>query len=275
MEKINYPSQILDLGGGIGSMFTYFTQDRLQFEFDYTLIDESIDNIRFVPKNVDYQSKEKGFIFEDCGNQRFRVSNGESICQLQTICSSTEEFIKSCEKEKKFDVVLASSYLDIVPVPDTLRLIETVLDPVGVLYLPLNYDGLTLFHPVVDRQLDDEIVRLFNQSMDNRQINELHTGGSLTGRKLMDWLPETGYEILCAGSSDWCLLPVKGNYRGEECYFLECILQFLEDSVSPLWKDEPKILENWLTLRRRQIADGKLSYLAHQLDYLAVRLAGG
>lgn len=271
MEKINFPSQILDLGGGIGSMFTYFTQDEIQCEFDYTLVDESIENIRFIPENVSYQSKEKGLNFEECGSQKFRVSNGESICQLQTVCSSTEEFINIWNKGKSFDIVLASSYLDIVPVPETLRLIETVITPGGVLYLPLNYDGLTLFHPEIDMHLDNEIVFLFNQSMDNRQINGSQTGGSLTGRKLLDWLPEAGYEILRVGSSDWCLLPNSGKYRGDEGYFLECILQFIEESVSPLWEDRPEILENWLATRRKQVAAGKLSYLAHQLDFLALR----
>jgi hypothetical protein len=271
MEEINFPSQILDLGGGIGSMFTYFTQDRIKCEFDYTLVDEAIDNIQFIPENVKNQSKDKGFIFEECGRQKYRVSNGESICQLQTICSSTEEFIRTWDKGKSFDIVLASSYLDIVPVPETLRLIETVLGPAGVLYLPLNYDGLTLFHPEIDIHLDEEIVFLFNQSMDNRQINGSQTGGSLTGRKLLDWLPETGYEIVCAGSSDWCLLPNSGKYRGDEDYFLACILQFVEESVSPLWKDRPEILEKWLATRRKQMSEGKLSYLAHQLDFLALR----
>lgn len=271
LEKINRPPQILELGGGIGSMFTYFVHDKFETEFDYTLIDKSEENIRFIPDNVKFHSNGNGFIFEDCGNHKYRVSNGESICQLQTTSISTEEFINSWNKGPEFDIILASSYLDIVPVPETLRLLQTVLKPVGILYLPLNYDGLTLFHPVVDRQLDDEIVALYNLSMDNRRIDGLQTGGSLTGRKLLDWLPEAGYEIVCAGSSDWCLLPVKENYRGDEGYFLECILQFVEDSVSPLWKDKPEILENWLALRRRQIIEGKLSYLAHQLDYMARR----
>jgi hypothetical protein len=275
MGTIQYPSKVLDLGGGVGSMFTYFTQDRLSFEFNYTIVDESKENILVIPQNVKNQSTEKGFNFEDLGNGKFQVSNGESICQLKTICSTTEEFVKTTGRSKNYDIVVASSYLDIVPVHETLRMISTVLKPRGILYLPFNYDGLTLFHPVVDQKLDDEIVALYNQSMDERRVNGLATGGSLTGRKLLDWLPAAGYEILVAGSSDWCLFPVNGNYRGDEGYFLECIIQFIEDSVTPLWNDRPEILENWLFTRRNQIADVKLSFMAHQLDYIAARLEEG
>jgi SAM-dependent methyltransferase len=271
LEKNNQPSTILDIGGGIGSMFTYFIRDKIQFEFDYTIIDESKDNIRYIPKNLRNQLQEKGFTVEDSGDQKYRISNGESICQLQTVSSSVEDYVKTIENRKSFDFVIASSFLDIVPVPETLRMIKTFLEPNGILYLPFNYDGLTFFHPIIDKYLDEEIIAYYNQSMDNRKVGGLPTGGSQTGRKLLDWLPEEGYKIVSAGSSDWCLLPAEQIYRSDEGYFLECIIQFIEESVSPLWKDRPEILENWLRTRRQQIVEAKLSYFSHQLDFIAFR----
>jgi hypothetical protein len=273
MEKFGPSIQILELGGGIGSMLTYLLGDKAKtkHEYRYTLIDSTRENITFIPKNIKMRSEEKGFHFEVLENKNYQISNGESIWQLKTICTTTEDFLQGWNEEPVFEIVLAASYLDIVPVQETLRLLEKVVKKPACLYLPFNYDGLTTFHPTLDRHLDEEIISLYNLSMDNRMVGGIQTGGSQTGRKLLDWLPEAGYEITCAGSSDWCLLPSKSNYSGDESYFLECILQFVEESVTPLWKNRPKFLEDWLATRRRQVAEGKLSYLAHQLDFLALR----
>jgi len=271
MEKLEYPPKIIELGGGIGAMFTYLMEKDGKTEYIYTLIDAAKENIAFIPKNVKQRTEAMGFQFKVSGNQKYQVSKKESIYHLHTICINTEDYIYSYLEDPVFDIVVASSYLDIVPVPETLLLLDKITKKHACLYLPFNYDGLTFLHPIIDRHLDDQIISLYNLSMDRRQIGGSQTGGSLTGRKLLDWLPEAGYDIVSAGSSDWFLTPHHERYDGDESYFLKCILQFITDSVTPLWKDKPEILVKWLILRHQQLDEGRLSYLAHQMDYMALR----
>jgi hypothetical protein len=49
----------------------------------------------------------------------------------------------------------------------------------------------------------------------------------------------------------------------------------VQDSISPQWTDVPEDLNNWLKIRRGQISEGKLTFLAHQIDFMALRGAKG
>jgi hypothetical protein len=55
-----------------------------------------------------------------------------------------------------------------------------------------------------------------------------------------------------------------GTYPDDEAYFLEIILQTVEDAL--VGPEAPAGLADWLAARRRQLAGGELVYVAHQLD---------
>jgi hypothetical protein len=97
-------------------------------------------------------------------------------------------------------------------------------------------------------------------------------GDSRTGRKLFQHLSAAGAPVLSAGSSDWVVhAGPDGAYPGDEAHFLECILQTVQDALEGrVCADH---LADWLAVRRRQLAQGRLVYLAHQLD-VAGRSAG-
>ena len=90
---------------------------------------------------------------------------------------------------------------------------------------------------------------------------------SRTGRKLFHALRGRRAEALAAGSSDWVVHPVGGGYPADEAYFLGCILHFVDVTLRGHSELDDSEFGEWLTIRRGQLADGELVYVAHQLDY--------
>lgn len=158
------------------------------------------------------------------------------------------------------DLLVASAFLDLADLDRALPHLHRYLKPGGLAYFPLNFDGLTVFEPAHPQ--DDAVMNAYHASMDARPTG----GSSRTGRRLFTALPETGFEILAAGASDWIVHPVPGGaYPADEAYFLRHILYFFEGSCTGV-----EGLEGWLAVRRRQVEAGELVYLAHQVDFLAI-----
>lgn len=54
----------------------------------------------------------------------------------------------------------------------------------------------------------------------------------------------------------------------DETYFLNCILDFFESTLKRHSELPQGELESWLAMRRGQIENSELAYIAHQLDFL-------
>jgi hypothetical protein len=117
------------------------------------------------------------------------------------------------------------------------------------------------------------VVRLYHETMNNRQVNGKPSGSSLTGRLLPRILRNSGVETLAAGSSDWVLVPGVGGYGKDEAFFLHFIVTTVHDALSGHPGIAPNALSQWTRKRHDQIEDGELTYIAHQIDILG-RLTG-
>jgi hypothetical protein len=93
-------------------------------------------------------------------------------------------------------------------------------------------------------------------------------GESRCGRHLYGQLKQAGATVLASGSSDWVVHAAPdGRYHADEAYFVEFILQTIEEALMAR-DDVPKAdLRAWLDVRREQLAAGELLYIAHQIDY--------
>ena len=131
-------------------------------------------------------------------------------------------------------------------------------------WLTVNFDGVTSLEPVIDPELDAKIERLYHETMDTRPSG----GDSLSGRHLFGHLKQVGAQIEAAGSSDWVVYPVDGQYPAEEAYFLQFILHFFEESLGNHPELDKSAFANWLQKRREQVERGELVYIAHQMDFL-------
>lgn len=154
------------------------------------------------------------------------------------------------------DLLVAASFLDLVPIREAFDAFEDALRPGGLVYAPLTFDGGTIFQP--DHPADRAIEAAYHDDIDSRSGRDVHAG-----RHVLDHLRERGGRLLSVASSDWIVRPCTGAYPAEERAFLATILGFVADTVG----DHPDA-DDWLQTRWRQLEDGVLSYVAHQYDFL-------
>jgi hypothetical protein len=157
------------------------------------------------------------------------------------------------------DLLVAQSFLDLVPAERALDAVAASLVPGGLAYCPVTFDGLTLFAP--DHPADLAVERAYHRAIDRTPGRD-----SRAGRHLLDLLRRRDERLLAVGSSDWVVRPVDGGYREDEAYFLECILGFVAEALSTVAPGEA--VEGWLGTRRRQLERGELTYVAHGYDLL-------
>ena len=170
--------------------------------------------------------------------------------------------------EELADLLIANAVLDLVDVHAVLPGLLRLLVPGGVYLFTINYDGETIFEP--GHPLDDQVMGAYHRDMDERIRYGRPAGGSRTGRLLFRHLRDASAPALAAGSSDWVVYPAgDGNYPADEAYFLRSIIE----TISAALRDradrvEPADLADWLAARYRQLAEGDLVYIAHQLDFV-------
>jgi SAM-dependent methyltransferase len=155
------------------------------------------------------------------------------------------------------DLLVAQSFLDLVPPGDALDAFADALGPGGLAYAPLTFDGVTLFQPA--HPADDRVLDAYHDAIDATAGRD-----SRAGRRLLDVLRRRERETLLAvGASDWVVRPVEGGYRADERYFIGRILDFVADAARQVAGGEA-----WLDARREQLAAGELTYVAHGYDLL-------
>jgi SAM-dependent methyltransferase len=157
------------------------------------------------------------------------------------------------------DLFVAQAFADLVPLADIVRTFESVLRPGGVAYLPITFDGGTIFQP--DHPEDEAVERAYHRAIDRLPGRDVNAGRHLAGL-----LRERSGDLLAMVSSDWVVRP-RAGYPADERYFVARILGFIEDLLSNA-DGRTDGLDEWLATRRRQLSDNELIYVAHQYDLL-------
>jgi SAM-dependent methyltransferase len=258
--------QILELGGGIGTMFQRLVEGSALSRALYVLVDEQAENLGHARKILAEWAARQGLDYRLAG-EMLEFRGGGSRLDLALVKDDIHRYLRGCETAR-FDLVVASAVLDLLDVPPILVEMKRVTRRGGLFYLTINFDGMTALEPPVNAIFDERIIDLYHRSMDERIIDGRPSGTSRTGRRLFSWLSQAGLRILAAGSSDWAVYARDGKYPGDEAYFLHFILHFFEQSLSGSLELDPAQFSDWLAERRRQIERGELVFIAHQLDFL-------
>lgn len=253
--------RVLEVGAGLGTMVARLLDWGTVGAGEYILLDadrELLDRSRQWLCDWAAARGLRGGLLPDglrIGDLRVRLVHAELGSYLETARGAPA------------DVLIANAVLDLVDVPATLPGLWRLLVPDGVYWFTINYDGETIFEPSHD--LDEQIMRSYHRDMDERIRYGRPAGESRTGRRMFHYLTAAGAPALAAGSSDWVVTPGPDRkYRGDEAYFLRCILSTIQDALHDRRdRVEPADLAGWLAERNRQLAAGELVYIAHQLDF--------
>lgn len=190
---------------------------------------------------------------QDAALVAFARSRLAGRAQTELVTSTLAEFASDTGNLARFDLVIAHAFLDIVDLASAVKSLVALARPGGLLYFPITFDGETAFEPA--HEDDETILSRYHESMDA-------IGNSKTGRRLFHALSSEPVDVIEMGSSDWIVRPESGDYPNDEAFFLEFVLGMIERTVG-------KAAEDWASVRRRQIEDGQLLYIAHQIDCLA------
>jgi len=260
------PIRIIEVGAGIGTMLRRLIRWDVIQHAEYVMVDEMAENVEYASEWVKVWAVEAGFSFGDDvseergGGNQVRVFDETHDIHIKFEQADVFDFIQ--KNKESADLLIAHAFLDLLPMPESLPKLLSLTN--NLAWLTLNFDGMTSLEPTIDVTLDEQIERLYHETMDMRPTG----GDSQSGRHLFGHLKNAGARILAAGASDWVIHAVDGKYAEDESYFLNFILHFFEESLTGHTHLDMATFAGWLAERRTQIERGELVYIAHQMDFL-------
>lgn len=266
-RQLSGPVAFLEAGCGIGTMVERLWAWGLLRQAEYTGLDLAPEHIAVAAARLPEAFRQAGLAVDRQADRKWRITGPALSLDLTLEAVGVEEFAAREAGRRRFEVLLAHAFLDLVDPDAVLPALFGLLKPGGLFYFTLNFDGATIFLPEVDPELDALVEDLYHQSMQRPGWEGRVFDGSRTGRRLFGAIPKYGGRLLAAGPSDWVVFPAPGGYTAEEAYFLACILSMVEETLRNHPGLLPEKFHEWSRRRREQLARGELIYLAHQLDF--------
>ena len=261
--------RVLEAGCGIGSMIERMFAWGALTNTAYTALDVEHAYIAEAARRlVNYGNRAGIEVHPKAGNVRVLRNHNQHI-RIEFRIGDMIDFARDTVNRGKYHLILAHAFLDLINIYSALPPILSLVTPGGLAYFTVNFDGVTSLEPIIEADLDRQIISLYHDTMDHRLVYGKPSGDSSTGRHLLPFLKKSGLDILDAGASDWVVFPSNGSYRDDDAYFLH----FMVDTIYHAIKFQPEInpgqLQTWTDARHGQIKRGELFYVAHQLDVLA------
>ncbi len=253
------PIRIIEVGAGIGTMIARLLRWNALRQAEYLAIDARPENVEYARVWLPAWAERAGLGVERSAEQ-IRLFDAQRQVWVRFLAADVFDVIR--QSPPPADLLIAHAVLDLLPLPESLSPLLSLTHHLA--WFTLNFDGITAFEPPLDPALDAQIERLYHRTMDTRPGG----GDSRCGRHLLGYLLSLGVEMLAAGPSDWIISPSHGAYPEDEAFFLQAILNFVEDSLRYEPELDQAAFARWLGLRRQQVQEGKLIYVAHQVDVL-------
>jgi len=261
------PVRVLELGAGIGTMIERTVDWGLLQETDYTCVDSIPENISEVFARLGSWAHKRNYEVAS-SDEGMRIVGGNRDVTIRPVVADVLDFMNDRANKARWDLLIANAFLDLVDIPLTLPHLFAMLKPGGLFYFTINFDGATVLQPEIDKAVDLKIESLYHKTMDERIINGKVSGDSLTGRHFFRFARDAGAEILEAGPSDWVVFSGPEGYREDEAFFLHFIVHTMSLALAGHPELDPEFFDRWIAERHRQVEEGSLVYIAHQLDFV-------
>ena len=258
------PLAVIEMGGGIGTMFDRVLDWALAPHLQYTLIEENCAYL------AEFESRLKRLPYISAGPENLFRGQAPSGVRfvLEISCADIYAVIDDPNMLNRWDVVMAHAVMDLVNIPEALGGFQRLLAPGGLLYLTLNYDGLSCFLPQWEPEFEEMLMSRYHLSMDNRIIEGRPSGSSQSGRRIILHLLSAKLPLIAVGNSDWIVFPRQGGYTRGEVFFLESIVHTITRQLQQDSAVDQHKLAQWARHRITQIAAGELIFMARNLDIL-------
>lgn len=258
------PTRILEVGAGVGAGIERLVERGAVRQAVITALDMEVELLDEARRRLPVWAAEHGITA--------RERDGSLILQRDDLkvevafeVTDLRDFARRPDNRERWDLLVANAVLDLLDLDTALPALLRLLRPGGLFYATIVFDGVTTLTPAIDPALDDLIERLYHASMDGA------TASSRTGRRLLPALRAAGAVPLAAGASDWVIFAGPDGYLAQDTTFLDCMLAFMERSLTGHPDLDPARFATWLARRREQLERRELALITHQLDVLARR----
>ncbi len=174
---------------------------------------------------------------------------------------------------ERFDLITGHAVMDLLPLKATAEAVAQALNPGGVFYATLTYNGATTVLPgYEDRGFEEAVFELYDASMDARGAAY---GGRRAGARLFDAAAAAGLAVVSFGASDWQIVPGGHGYLRGEAEVAEALITMIHRELSGSRKLKQRDLDRWREKRLAQIEAAELTIVVHHTDLLARRPASG
>jgi SAM-dependent methyltransferase len=261
------PLQVLEVGAGIGTMVERLLAWGLLTDAIYTAIDVDPNNVAEARRRLPSWAAGQGFsLGKSQQGMRLRRTGQDIFLRLEAV--DLFDFVTRERGHRSWDLLVAHAFMDLMDVPTVLPLLFSLLQPGGLFYVTIVFDGATIFQPAIEPKLDAQIEALYHRTMDLRIVAGKPSGDSQTGRHMFGHLRDAGAELLDAGSSDWVVFAGPDGYLADEAFFLHFIIRTIHTALEGHPALDAARFADWIAQRHAQIEDCSLVYVAHQLDFL-------
>jgi hypothetical protein len=257
------PLELFEIGPGVGSMLRrLLAWDRLPATVRYVGVDARAANVTAARERTADWAAGAGWTVEGAGTAAdpLRLADGDREATVEF--ATGDAFAALAGREPAPDLVVGCAVLDLFELDDALPALFDALAPGGLAYLPITFDGETVFRPVPDADRERRVLDAYHGTMDAPD----RAGGSRTGRALFDAVPAAGGRVVAAGGSDWVVTP---PYPADEAYFCHHVIDVVEGAVAATETRAADEVADWARERHAAVAASRLTYLTHQLDLLA------
>ena len=264
------PLSVLEVGAGIGTMISRLIEwDVLPAgEIEYTAVDVQQENVDAVPEHLRAWATDRPEVVAVDGDGKLVLRGPERRVTVRAVADDGVAYAERAAAGEidgggrgAYDLLIGAALLDILDL-DGLGALLGALDPGGLWYFPITFDGATRFRPA--HPADRAIERRYHDHMDRKPGGSSRAGGDTLERLR----GVEGASLLGVAGSDWIVRPVEGDYPGDEAYFLGHILDTVESAVGEVAEEDFEELGPWLRRRRAQLDAAELTYHTHQLDFL-------
>ena len=260
--------EVVDFGAGIGTMLERSIAWGLTTHLHYTMVEKTPGYLAAFKSQSLQRRHSAGYRldWQDGTRADLRFADGGGTVDI--VCADLYDVISNCENNRRWDLITAHAVMDLVNIHEVLNGFQRLVKPGGLLYLTLNYDGLTAFQPAFDPDFEQQILDCYHRSMDQRTIDGRPSGSSQSGRDLLSQLTQRHWPILAAGSSDWIVYPHGRGYPDDDARFLAAILQTFNEELQRNKQLDPHRLAAWMSRRQSQIDAAELIFMARNIDFL-------
>jgi SAM-dependent methyltransferase len=265
-EQKESPLKVVEIGSGIGSMIERSIEWDLLTHADYTGFDLYPENVDLARDRMQAWAVKNGYQKDDYGPHSFRIRNSKRVISITFEIRDALEFAK--DNPHSCDLLIASSFLDLIDFNTDLAVILSALKPGGLFYFAINFDGATILEPEIDPALDSLIESLWHETMDTRVMDGKPAGDSRCGRHFFEHARRNNAQILDAGASDWTVFPQIEGYPADESYFLHFMIYTIYRALRNNPRLDQETFSEWIQKRHTQIDEHRLVFIAHQLDFL-------